>query len=242
MLTYEEARKLLGTRESKKLARNTWLREEKGNMVIRFWETDVIVIDPKNEYTLNSGGYKTFTTKDRLNTFSPANVGQDKGLWYVYNYMHDKPKVLFADGIRVDSSGKVLSGQGDDTMPKLMRKVDRMVSKYIAGYAAYVMKNGLEEDTRGDCFGCCMKDVTGEVTEGMGYDHYLSHFAEKYYVPSILLKAVEEMGYGNPGIVWGMMKHGIAQGREPYDLKRVLRRFFRTRKQGIVEELARRAN
>lgn len=237
MLNYEEARKLLEKRETKKLARNTWLREENGAMIIRFWETDIVNISPDDIYTLNSGGYRTCTTKERLNDLTPARIGADRGLWYAWERYPGTGRVLFADGIRIDSGGKVVDGQGSEDFPAIMKKVDRMVSKYIAGYAAHVMELGHpEEETAGDCFGCTFGN--GTTTEPLGYDHYLAHFHEKYYVPSILQKAILEVGYGNPPIVWGMMKRDIAHSREPYHLKHALRRFFRTRKQGIAKELA----
>ena len=231
MLTFEDAQRMLGTRDTKKLARNTWLRAEDGNMVVKFWDTDIITIDPQDIYTLDSGGYHTATTKERLNDLTPARIWQDRGLWYVAN------KVPFADGIRVDYSGNVVDGEGRAHLPATMRRVDRLVSKYIAGYAAHVMELGYpEEETAGDCFGCTFGNDT--TTEPMGYDHYLSHFAEKYYVPSILMKAILEAGYGDPAFVWDMMKHDIAAGRESYHIKHALRKFFRARKQGIAKELA----
>lgn len=239
MLNYVEARKQLGTRETKKLARNTYLREDHGNMVIKFWETDIVKIDPQDIYTLNTGGYLTTTTKERLNSFTPARIGADKGLWYVHtgSWSDDThTRVLFADGIQVNKDGYVLSGAGAEEVPASMRKVDRLVTKYIAGYAADVMARGYpDEETGGDCFGCKF-GASGE--EPLGYDHYLSHFHEEYYVPGILIKAIQEVGYGSPSVVWHMMKADIAQGREPYHMKSALRKYFRARKIGIAKELA----
>jgi hypothetical protein len=103
MLTYESATELLGKKDMKKLAGNTTLRKERGNMVVRFWGTDIISISPDNIFTLNAGGYETVTTKDRLNKFSPARVYQDKGIWYIYE------RTPFVDGIRVNSDGMVIA-------------------------------------------------------------------------------------------------------------------------------------
>ena len=128
MLTYESAQRMLGKRPTKKLARNTYLRMEDGNAVIRFWETDVIVISPEDIYTLNSGGYLTTTTKERLNSFSPARISQEKGLWYIC--ARDSRK-LFADGVRVDSSGNVIDGTGSEDFSAIMRKVDQLISEDI---------------------------------------------------------------------------------------------------------------
>jgi hypothetical protein len=244
MLTFDEAKRILAKRETKKLARNTYLREVDGRMVVRFWETDIITIDKQDTYTLNSGGYRTLTTKDRFNSFAPVWVWQHRNMWYAvpkrqaHTLEPFADKVLFADGMRVDASGKVLSGAGNDETRKVMGKVDRLVSKYIAGYAAHVMVNGLEQDTSGDCWGCLMQDTADKVKEPMGYSHYINHFEEKYYVPVILIKALQEVGYINLGLIWGMMEADISRGREPYHLKHALRKYFRTRKQGIAEAIA----
>lgn len=105
MLTYESAIELLGKRDMKKLAGNTTLRKERGNMVIRFWSTDIITIAPDNVYTLRAGGYETVTTKARLNDLTPAYVGQEKYVWYIYQGGN---RTLFVDGIRVNSDGMVI--------------------------------------------------------------------------------------------------------------------------------------
>ena len=239
MLTYEDAKTQLGKRETKKLARNTYLRSEGPDMIIRFWSTDIISIDTENNYTLNSGGYHTLTTKERLNEFTPARVCADKGLWYVYEgrrweAIDRKP---FADGVRVDFAGNVVDGAGSEDFPAIMRKVDRLVSKYIADYAAHVMRLGApEEDTGGDCFYC--QFGTPDTKEPMGFSHYLEHAHENYFVPSILMKAIAEEGYNSPAVIWHMMKSDLAQGREPYHLKNSLRKFFRSRKIGIAQALA----
>ena len=235
MLTFEDAQRMLGKKETKKVDRNTYLRSEDGNMVIRFWETDIVTISPDNLYTLNSGGYFTTTTKERLNSLAPVRIYQERGLWYVTGRRYTEDKAVFADGIQVDAEGHV-SSAGDNDLPVTMRKVDRMVSKYIADYAAHVMRLGApEEDTGGDCLYC--QFGSPDTKEFGGFSHYLEHFHEKYFVPLILKKAILEEGYNSPGTIWYMMKADIAQGHESYHLKNSLRKFFRSRKPGIAKAL-----
>ena len=236
MLNYESAQRMLGTRPTKKLARNTYLREDDGRMVVKFWDTDIIIIDSQDVYTLHTGGYLTVTTKDRLNSLTPARIHADKGLWYIYEGRGWDNRKLFAEGVRIDAHGQVVDGAGSEDFPAIMRKVDKLISKYIAGYAAHVMRLGApEEDTGGDCFYCQFGNA--QTKEPMGFDHYLSHFHEKYYVPSILMKAIAEEGYNSPAVIWHMMKSDIAEGRETYHLKNSLRKFFRSRKPGIAKAL-----
>ena len=64
---------------------------------IRLHDTDVVTFED-NKVILNSGGWRTPTTKDRINKFSPIRVNQEKGKWYVNS-------LLFFDGITFDKAG-----------------------------------------------------------------------------------------------------------------------------------------
>ena len=240
-MTYKEACKLLDKARNgqKKLARNTYLITEGENKVVRFWNTDIIIFRPDGTTVLNSGGYRTLTTKDRLNRFSPISIGQDRGNWWMFDYTNpDSVRTLFADGIVVDEAGTVISGAGSEDAPALMRKVDRLVSKYISGYAAHVVRNGLEEPSGGDCWGC---HLGGANSDALGNDHYLLHFEEGYFVPSLLWNAINEAGYSNPSFIWHIIAEDARRGKESYHLKNTLRRFFRVRKQRLVELLQQQA-
>ncbi len=52
-------------------------------VAIRYHATDVVTYHKDGRIVLNSGGYRTMTTKDRMNCYSPASVYQESGLWYV---------------------------------------------------------------------------------------------------------------------------------------------------------------
>ena len=218
-----------------KLARNTVLRQEGEDLIVKFWETDIIRIDPTDTYTLDSGGYRTVTTKDRFNNILPFGIYQDNGLWYV---AHAGNRVMFNDGMKVrmlDGQMLALDAINAGEIEKAKKKVDRMTTRYINAFAAHVMRNGLEEPSSGDCWACHM---TAEGnTEPMGFGHYLLHFRENYFVPSLFTKAFMELGFNDPGLVWHMMLCDIKSGREPFQLKHTLRRYFRTRKLGIVKAL-----
>jgi len=126
-----------------------------------------------------------------------------------------------------------------DIERELMRKkrLDRMVRKYINGFKDHVKKNGLQEPGPGDCWGCCM--TSDRTSEPFGYDHYLSHFKEKYYVPSLLWNAIVERGYMYPGFIWAFIQKSAEEGREPHHLEHSLRSFFKKRKPFLLEELER---
>lgn len=113
MLTFQSAMDLIFRSRNgrKKLANNTYLHEVHGGIAVQLHDTDVVTIWPDNTYTLNSGGWQTVTTKARINDFSPARLGQDKGVWYLFvgkGLGWSKERVPFHDGIIVNANGKPL--------------------------------------------------------------------------------------------------------------------------------------
>jgi hypothetical protein len=106
ILSFQEASDILGNRSEKKLSGNTYLfRQGKDEFVIRFHGTNIVSIFRDGTYSLNTNGYRTFTTKSRLNEFSPASVSQNDFAWY----LHTADGVIpFEDGVRVDRNGCVL--------------------------------------------------------------------------------------------------------------------------------------
>lgn len=73
-----------------------------GDIHLRYHETNVVTFHPDNTFTLNTGGYKTQTTKQRISEFGPTPVFQRNGEWFIAG---PKDYIEFFDGIRVDSFG-----------------------------------------------------------------------------------------------------------------------------------------
>jgi hypothetical protein len=89
-LTYERCRQLLGRRDDLKLGHNTVLSKERwfdylggavyrvtlhGNVILRY--------HADGRVQLFDGGYRSVTTKHRLNRLGPVSVCGVKGEWYV---------------------------------------------------------------------------------------------------------------------------------------------------------------
>ena len=80
--SYAEATELLGKRDSLKLGHNTYLqRRGDDRIAVLYHRTDVVTYEP-GRFMLNTGGWQTVTTKQRINDCSPASVYQRKGDWY----------------------------------------------------------------------------------------------------------------------------------------------------------------
>lgn len=109
-MRYEEAIALMRTAKNpskgKPIANNTRLHScLDGSFEIKLHGHPIITIHP-NHIALDSCGYKTVTTKARMNTFTPVGfkVVQRKYNWYVImTHMKDLlgEEVPFYDGIKI---------------------------------------------------------------------------------------------------------------------------------------------
>jgi len=76
-----------------KVDNNTWqYYRPNGEFVTRHMTTDIIVINHDHHTVhLHTGGWKSVTTKDRMNKFSPFNVYQRNHKWFVITKHGDIP-------------------------------------------------------------------------------------------------------------------------------------------------------
>lgn len=230
--------------------RKTW--QGKPSYAVRLHHTDVVTLHPDGSQTLDSGGWRTVTTKDRINAYAPVRVFSDRGSWFVVPTFPGagpidwERRYAFADGMRVYPDGKVEGAGIDETA--IRKRVLRMIGEYIKGYADSVRNVGLTPPSNGDCWGCYMKTASadgkalppgkGDIT---GVDHYLSHFEEKYYVPSLYWRAIQPRGilanpHYNPNAVWAIADAEAKRGRTDM-IERDLRRYFRELTPALVETL-----
>lgn len=270
MLTYQEAKAKLGTRESKKIANNTYLHAlANGDIAIRLHSTDIVTLAQNHgRYVLNSGGWKTVTTKARMNEFAPSFIGSVKGIWY--QGRHDMAQIPYFDGMIVNAHGECVnppSKSATDTLLANKRKLDKATRAYIKGFCAHYVSeaklNGvIPTPSGGDCWFCCMRpaeegekgngwncvrifDVKAETQFG-GVEHILSHIGiaipgeevETYYVPSLLANAIRTSGVRDPRVIWSMINSDALRG-ETSILARELRTYFRRLKPALLDAMSR---
>ena len=87
-MTYAEADQSLQgrNRESRKIANNTYLHREGEDIAIRLHNTDIVRFKPNGDIVLDSGGWLTVTTKQRMNEYLRRDMGEiwsERGVWYV---------------------------------------------------------------------------------------------------------------------------------------------------------------
>lgn len=164
-----------------------------GDRVIRLHHTDIVTVKANGDIVLDSGGWRTPTTKDRMNDargLHPWWVYQSAKIWYLTN--GDKSKsYVFIDGITIHADGTV-TGAGPD--PKKLGILDKKILAYVKGYMAALDAGKVPAPSNGDCWYCLMRTVEDNKPLGESFksvDHIESHFKEKYYVPSLVTRAIE---------------------------------------------------
>jgi hypothetical protein len=91
MLSYQDAQTRMaraqdrGYGKRRLLQNNTYLVQRGEDYAVRLHNTDVVTIHADGTYTLNTGGWETVTTKDRINGYGPARVYSHRGVWAVWH-------------------------------------------------------------------------------------------------------------------------------------------------------------
>lgn len=86
---YEGWQVVLGDRESRRIGNNTYVERvgDHGEVAIRLHRTNVVTFRKDGAIDLNTGGWFTPTTKDRINAALPQRwyVASRKGVWFLFD-------------------------------------------------------------------------------------------------------------------------------------------------------------
>jgi len=175
---------------------------ENGERVIRLHLTDIVTYLPNGRIKLNTGGWKTVTTKDRINKQLEANcpgwhVWSDKNEMYLgYGRWNNADHVIYHwhDDIIIYGNHVTCDGKAyDKEQVKLASKHQRKVKKYAKDFIKALMAGDVPAPGGGDCWFCSFVGKDGVSWGEMGEhnDHLYAHIVEKYYVPSLLMRAIK---------------------------------------------------
>lgn len=175
---------------------------------------DTVIIKYYPDYMiLDSGGWRTVTTKARLNAYVPnVYIGQEKGIWYISGS-------LFYDGIKIDYKGNILSKiRLPDATIKENKRVKKLVRKYALDFVEAWRKDDFSLPSNEDCWYCLFKDEDGTIFGDFNdVDIHIQHHIEgSYFVPSLLLNALTEAGYSNPGFIYQYKSLGDSKNNSIY--------------------------
>lgn len=161
-----------------------------GSRIFRLHDTDIITFAPNGNIILDSGGWQTVTTKQRMNHFLPnGSIFQEKYIWYL---AINGDQYVYQDGITIHPDHSVSNAAKEDELKTLNREI----KKYVNAYCKELFAQRLPEPSSGDCWLCSMvtKDGTPLVEATHNASHLISHMEEKYYVPSLIFNAIRDCG------------------------------------------------
>jgi hypothetical protein len=192
-MNYQTAKETFETAKDKStgkpLENNTRLIRTIRGYGVKLHNTVVVEFLPNGAFVLNTGGWKTMTTKDRINGYSPCKVYSNKGLWLLYPSM-----VPFVDGMRINADGSIPAKYTKKAEQKAKKEtaLRNKIKEYAKGFGAWVTTDEAKANTGiGDCLFCRMQGYSAT-------DHLLTHIKEKYYMKSMLYNALKDQGYGDP--------------------------------------------
>ena len=193
---------------AKIVKRNTFQRQEGADTIIRLHGTDIVRKHANGSVTLNSGGWKTVTTKDRMSDHMPAGyyLYSDKGQWFVSagHRWADSSSIAvpYFDGMVIPRDVKAPKAKG----AKLAAK-EETLRKQIRKFVCTVpLKGPFPAPSSGDCWYCMMKTQDGKsLGDSTGNnDHILSHIKERYLHGSLIVNALAWAGYRSPQTIYQM--------------------------------------
>jgi hypothetical protein len=234
-MTYTELNESLSGRckERRKLANNTYAeRRGDGVIAIKLHKTDILTFRKDETIIVNTGGWRTVTTKDRINRYLPHGhaISQHRNVWYWIKVGDWDNRTPYDDGdqlVCVSGNYEVLT-KTEKPDDKAQRALLKRIDKYAKLYGKALP---LDNPNGGDCWGCHLRDEKGN--EAMGTGHLISHMDEGYVVPSLAMAAMKERGAG-PAWYWSVFK-GDGKGSgfmlEPArkEIVRWVRRYMRRR-------------
>ncbi len=217
----------LNGRAHRKVANNTYARlEDDGRIVVKYHDTDILTFFPNGEVEYQSGGWLTYTTKERFNSFGAHGVRiyQERGRWYMHVGPWDTGTTSdYYDGMRVrfiDDHVELVTEARHSGDPD--KKIKAAIDRYVKLYTDEKLAELVETNGAGDCWYCQMRVAGTETPLGEhtgDHDHLLSHVEERYVMINLAYNAVAAAGYRNPAVI---LRHG--------DLtRRAIRRYLRQR-------------
>ncbi len=203
-----------------KLADNAYQNScENGDCIVTFHNTEIIIFKANGNIILNSGGYRTPTTKERINRFLPGyHIEQRNNIWYISDDQDNE--TIFLDGMIITNNKLPENKKIEKDTKKLVEKINKFVSLIDT------MKEIPYPDKSGDCWDCNLRTKSGKIIGELSKsDHLLLHIKEKYLHGSLIWNAMVWAGYPNPEIHFQLgTKHTIKSALRRYLKSKLLPR------------------
>lgn len=126
--SYKRAAEILAGRDKVKLGNNTWLETFHLGIAVRLHNTRIVVFYEDGRILLHTGGYRTVTTKDRINQFITGRVYQKAHQWFYVGHTSEGAidwanPVKFEEGFNVAAPAPVVDAPAKSPADILLGKV-----------------------------------------------------------------------------------------------------------------------
>ena len=192
--SYAEAARVLagGIGDRRKLANNTYLvRRADGEIAVMLHETDVVIYYHDGTVKFDSGGWRTPTTRERINQYSPATVMQQAGVWLI-NALDST--VTFADGMALEINQTMNVAKWINMGPPIheLLTLRDQVKRYVDEFMRLFDEDQVPAPSNGDCWHCLFTSGDNATIVGApSTSHLVEHMRERYYVPSLVMAAIK---------------------------------------------------
>jgi len=211
------------------------IRRSHNSIAIKLWDTDIITFYDNGSIQLDTGGWKTVLTKERMNQYLPSTIRvySEQYIWYIrFNkkqYLFENGMYLTYDRIITDSDGNPIAEHSKD-VEKKKRSQLKKINEYIQLFLKALQNGEVPAPSQGDCFICQAfngQPIADKMSEGKLVNGKLeltpfkdnphcdciqSHIDEPYFVPTLLWNAIKSECYdaegifGNPKMTYGLSR------------------------------------
>jgi hypothetical protein len=117
---------------------------------VMYQQTAVVTYYPDGRIQLNSDGWRTPTTKERINELSPARISAGGGQWFLHahsanEYYYGGPTSLYYDNMFVLANGDPVDPRPVEEHVSLKAALDKRVRVYLKAYGRYYAEHGRPE-------------------------------------------------------------------------------------------------
>lgn len=222
MFTYSHswAEAQLKGRSQRKLTHNTYLQVRSPDTIaVRLHNTDIVTYHRDGNVMLDSGGWLTPVTKDRMNRYTDARIASTKGVWDV---AWGSATYGFADGMVLHPDGSV-TGFGDLAIAvKGNAERNAAIRKYLGGITPERIVSAWA-NPGGDCLFCQL----GTADSTVPTDCAALHVEEDYFMASLSYRAIAAKGYPNPDLIMEYVLMDAKRGHVDRMLTDSLRRYLK---------------
>ena len=194
--------------DSKIIDNNTFLYHQDDDEVVRLHMTDIVRKKRDGTMILNDGGWKTPTTRARMNdTIAPYMIHQEKGKWTItLRGVHGS--LSYMSGMTLQKPEKVRVLEDTKAAARSSKKEDKIkkrIDLYLKKMRKMYKKDGkFPYPDGGDCWHCLMFEKDGSQLDS---SHIWSHVMESTYIHGSLIRnALLYAGYKTEAfaMVWRM--------------------------------------